>query len=586
MPPLHDVSVLIVDCQTTGATPALGAVLELGWCVVTPARGDLHLQSHRIALPAGQRVSTHVRRLTGYDETWASYAIAPDEAWRRLRACMASQPMPAAIHFARFELGFLHDWAERFEPEAAFPFTTVCVHAIARRLYPELPRRSLRALAGHLGHSLDLTRHAVGHVAATAFIWRKLTPDLAALGIHTWAELETWLAQPEPRLARSPKRRYPLPSERYKTLPDQPGVYQFTRSNGDVLYIGKAASLKKRVTSHFAVRSSREHSIEMLTQVSDIQVTLTDSALEAALLENERIKALRPPYNLQLTGYDQRAWFAARGFDAASTVPDREHRIGPLPSQFSLRALSALMTLARDVPPDRSSRARSVGAAERWAPDEAVFASGFAAFAAEHGLRRGTSPGAARQAVLTAAKRLLAIERSDTQPSDDSTEGTLAASADSAHVDAPPRWDPERVARHLARALLQSYPLLRRAMWLALIENSAVTYREPGSTRTRLLILEDGAIISFADARKPAGCTRLRDPDGVRGRIRWSEPCMTDCASSRASSSASAATAAPWRSTSRRLDASALGSSTESLLRSEAPCHPRPPDTRGVTARG
>jgi DNA polymerase-3 subunit epsilon len=489
MPELHDMSVLVVDCQTTGATPALGAVLEVGWCVVTPQGGAPNLQSHRVALPPGLRVPVHVRRLTGYDEARCADAIAPEEAWRRLCSSTEARPMPTAIHFARFELGFLQDWARRFDPDTSFPFTAVCVHAMACRLYRELPRRSLRALAGHLGYSLDLTRHALGHVEATAFIWRKLVPELAPRGIHTWAQLEAWLAEPEPALPRSTKRRYPLPSDRYKTLPDRPGVYQFARSNGDVLYIGKAASLKKRVTSHFAARSSREHSIEMLTQVSDVQVTLTDSALEAALLENERIKALRPPYNLQLTGYDQRAWFAARGFDAASTVPDREHRIGPLPSPFSLRALAAVLELCTGAQPDRKLRARAVGAAERWAPDEAVFAAGFAELAAQQGLGIARSPGAARQAVLTTAKRLLALSKVNARTEPESLSDELDSKAD-----APAHWDPERVTRHVVRALVQAYQLLRRAMWLALLENSAVTYIEPGSTRTRLIRVQNGAI--------------------------------------------------------------------------------------------
>jgi len=48
-----------------------------------------------------------------------------------------------------------------------------------RVAYPDLPRRNLRALAGFLGHSLHLERRALGHVRATAFIWRKLVAELA-----------------------------------------------------------------------------------------------------------------------------------------------------------------------------------------------------------------------------------------------------------------------------------------------------------------------------------------------------------------------------------------------------------------------
>src|SRR4029077_7192535 len=84
----------------------------------------------------------------------------------------------------------------------------------------------------------------------------------------------------------------------------------FVRSNGDVLYVGKAASLRKRVPSHFTAGSATtERALEMLTQVHDIQTTLTRTPLEEAVLENERIKALSPPYNVQLLGGDPRPWF-------------------------------------------------------------------------------------------------------------------------------------------------------------------------------------------------------------------------------------------------------------------------------------
>lgn len=123
--------------------------------------------------------------LTGFKESCLDAALTPKEAWRRLRASLRSDCMPAAIHFARFELAFLRDWAERFEPDSPFPMNTVCVHAIAQRLFPELPRRSLRALAGYLGHGLHLERRSLGHVEATAFIWSKLCTELVALGLRS-----------------------------------------------------------------------------------------------------------------------------------------------------------------------------------------------------------------------------------------------------------------------------------------------------------------------------------------------------------------------------------------------------------------
>jgi DNA polymerase III epsilon subunit-like protein len=520
---LGDLDVLIVDCQATGATPAHGAVLELGWCVLRPSRAQPeHLQAHAVLLPEGQAVPSHVRRLIGFDPRQVSGAVAPDAAWRLLRAAMNADPMPTVIHFARFELAFLRDWADRFEPgAAAFPFDPVCLHAIACRLYPDLPRLSLRALAGHLGHGLHLTRRSLGHVEATAFIWQKLSAELSERGVRTWEELTEWLTLAGPGRSRSKKRRYPLARARYRALPDEPGVYRFLRSNGDVLYVGKAQSLRQRVASHFGASSTREHSIEMLTQVSDVQVTVTPTALEAALLENESIKALRPPYNLQLTSYDARAWFATRDLDSASTSPDTRHRIGPVPSALSLNALGALIALRSGEPPTRSLTARAVCAAERWAPEPQVFAAGFDEFTRRHiDIDVDASPTRPpRQAVLRAAKRLVALSRQSVKASD-VPEPDVAEEARLV-------WDPERVARHLERALCQAYQLLRRGYWLRLLHDSAIVYREPGSERSRGLLIRGGVLVDAKEhARQdsvtpPAPRTDFRREPGPFERAKY-----------------------------------------------------------------
>jgi DNA polymerase-3 subunit epsilon len=255
---LAELAVLILDCQSTGASPAFGCVLELGWGVARADQSELEAaEAHWIALPEGHRVPRQVQKITGYEPAHAASALLDSAAWQRLRAAtQRSQAAPTAIHYARFELAFLRDWSARFEPGEAFPLDTVCVHAIATRLYPDLPRQSLRALAGYLGHSLDLARRSLGHVEATAFVWRKLCTELAARGITTWEQLQDWLSQRAPAKARAKKPKYPISSERYKTLPDEPGVYQFLRSNRDLLYVGKAASLKKRVGSHFIGHAS------------------------------------------------------------------------------------------------------------------------------------------------------------------------------------------------------------------------------------------------------------------------------------------------------------------------------------------
>ncbi len=487
---LEELEVLIVDCQTTGASPAHGSVLELGWCVTSVSKPELELaaEAHWITPPPGERISAQVRQLTGFHEDMLSQALAPEVAWRRLLALQSGTPTPAAIHFARFELSFLRDWSERLEPGATFPLDAVCVHAIACRLYPDLPRRNLRALAGFLGHSLHLERRALGHVQATAFIWRKLAVELAARGVTTWSLLSNWLAAAE-RPAKPRKRRYPLAPASYRALPDTPGVYRFLRSNGDVLYVGKATSLRKRVASHFTKqRGATERALEMLTQVGEIAFFATASALEAALLETQTIKALNPPYNVQLLQGQRGVWFATADFRDAAAEPDDLHRFGPLSSRYSVRSLGALIELLSGEPVNASLRASAVGAPLRWAPDETAFAGGWQLFTARHVTTPKTST---RQQALLVARKVLALSIELEAASDDA-EVAIAE-------DAPKIWDPPRVCRHLERAIGQAYQLLRRAAWLGLLANSNVTYREPGNATERSLRLTHAELSEAGD---------------------------------------------------------------------------------------
>lgn len=481
---LAELPILVIDCQTTGASPAFGVVLELGWAVVRAASPELeHAQAHWITLPEGRSVPRQVQKITGWEPAHAASAIADSDAWARLRETVARAPLaPTAIHYARFELAFLRDWSARFEPDAPFSIDAVCVHAIATRLYPDLPRQTLRALAGFLGHSVDLARRSLGHVEATAFVWRKLVEQLAARDIHTWEQLQAWLgvrAAPRPR----PKKpKYPLPAEHYKSLPDAPGVYRFLRRNGDVLYVGKASSLKKRTTSHFSAKAGTPQSPEMLTQVAEIRVTVVPSALEAALLEHDTIRELKPPYNTQLTTTDPRVWYGSRDFAHARPEPDAEHPVGPLPAFSSLRPLGALIALANGAEATQALRAQAVGISDLWTPDEAVFAAGWAILVGKHP-DLVTAP-------LTVARRFLWNRGSKAQDEPDEPEAENKTQT----------WDPERVARHLERATAQAYQTYRRARWLRLIHDSNIEYREPGGTAKRFLIVRDGTLIEASDS--------------------------------------------------------------------------------------
>jgi excinuclease ABC subunit C len=84
-----------------------------------------------------------------------------------------------------------------------------------------------------------------------------------------------------------------------RSLTEGPGVYRMLNADGDVMYVGKAKNLRRRVGSYFT-RASNRRIASMVGQIRDIQITATHTEAEALLLENTLIKAEKPRYNVLL----------------------------------------------------------------------------------------------------------------------------------------------------------------------------------------------------------------------------------------------------------------------------------------------
>jgi len=498
---LAGLSVLVLDAQATAADPGRGALLEIGWARFAAAEArelaPEQVTAHLVAPPPGAVMPRGVARVTGLSPGEWARGMASGPVWEQL-LCAARGvaslpgPVPVVIHFARFEEPYLRALHVR-HGAGVFPFDLVCTHAIARRLLPALPRRTLRALAGYFGAGVPPRRRSAFHVIATALVWRHLVAMLGEReGITRLDELGDWLARPALRAPRS----FPLARERRLALPDRPGVYRLLRAGGAVLYVGKAASLRQRVSGHFHAHAGQgERALEMLSQVRDVSWCVSQTALEAALLEADEIKRLAPPFNIALAPAGRSVWFARADLSDPQPQPDPEHGTGPFVSPAPLEALAALRTLLADGelrPASLPVRARVVAVEPEYAPGPECFAAGLVRFRREHG-GDATTRGALRLGARLWARRRSAVF----------TPGPDEGAGHASERPRRPRWDEERVAQALEDTVLRAAHAARRARWLVRLSECALAFTAvDDSEALRLLVFQGGALVARADVER------------------------------------------------------------------------------------
>ena len=468
--PLSQLEVLVVDCQATAAAPR-GHLLEIGWARVLGTT-ITHAHAPLIALPDGEQIPPAVARITGISEPMMRSGVDGGCAWRELTdqaASLTQQPAPTVIHFARFEQPFLRTLAA-----GVFPLDVVCTRDIARRLLPSLPRCSLRALAGYFGRAVGALRRSADHVEATAFVWHELVGLLERHGVSTWGALHDWLAGPV-QLIRCRHRTWPMPRDVRLSLPPSPGVYRMLRTDGSVLYVGKAASLHHRVNSYFRKQAGvPERLLEMLSQARAISVDVTPSPLEAALLEPDEIKRHRPPYNVALTTESRALWFTAPDLSARGPHPSPHCPLGPFASAETLDRFAALAQAGRAAltPGSRG-------------PDDGTFAAGYDRLCATHPeLSRVDLSDYGK--LLRLGTRLWREGRRDRDVDEDDANDTRRGLT---------VWTPEFVQVSLEWLALRAALARRRAIWLTRLFHSSVVWREPADGCARLIVIENGEVV-------------------------------------------------------------------------------------------
>jgi excinuclease ABC subunit C len=138
-----------------------------------------------------------------------------------------------------------------------------------------------------------------------------------------------------------------------KTLPDRPGVYQYFDSEGKIIYVGKAKSLRKRVMSYFNREKTESGKVAvMIRKVAFIEHIVVESELDALLLENNLIKQYQPRYNILLKDDKTFPWICIkkepfpRVFPTRNLVNDGSEYFGPY---ASVKVMNNLLSLIRQL---------------------------------------------------------------------------------------------------------------------------------------------------------------------------------------------------------------------------------------------
>lgn len=345
--PLHEVTFVVVDLETTGGSPQTSAITEIG---AVRVRGGEVLGELQTLVDPGTPVPAAISALTGITTSMVRGAPTIAEVLPAFLEFAAGAVLVA--HNAPFDVGFLRAAAAQH----GHPWPAVRVVdtvALARRALTrdDVPNNKLGTLAAHFRAAVTPSHRALDDARATVDVLHGLLDRLGALGVTTLEDLAT-AADPVPPARR--QRRHLA-----EGLPDRPGVYQFVDARGEVLYVGTSTNIRTRVRSYFTAAESRRRMTEMVMLAERVVPVVCGTVLEARVRELRLIAEHSPRYNRRSRFPERLPWvrLTVEPFPRLSVVrepgdPQRAEQathIGPFGSrgtaQLAVEALLATFPL-------------------------------------------------------------------------------------------------------------------------------------------------------------------------------------------------------------------------------------------------
>lgn len=360
--PLSEVVFVVVDLETTGGPPGADAITEIG--AVRVRGGAVESEMSTLVNP-GRAIPAQITVLTGITNAMVAGAPPVGEAlsaflaWARLDG----ESTVLVAHNARFDVGHLRGAARALGLGWSEP-TVLDTLGLARRAWSraDVPDHKLGTLAALVGSPIRPAHRALGDARATVDVLHAALEVLAPLGVTHLEDLAT-AADPVPARRRAKSRLA-------DGLPSSPGVYQFLSAAGQVLYVGSAVDLRRRVRSYFTAAEKRSRIANMLDTTVQVRAIPTPTEIEARVRELRLIAELDPPVNRRSRSPRSRPWLRPVGGPrprlAATTVltlAQADGAVGPFPSRAALAQARRAVESALEMHPWDDPGVRTAGPA-------------------------------------------------------------------------------------------------------------------------------------------------------------------------------------------------------------------------------
>ncbi|WP_072688479.1 DEDD exonuclease domain-containing protein [Rhodococcus marinonascens] len=294
--PLRETTFVVVDLETTGTRPGEDAITEIG---AVKIRGGEVIGEMATLVDPGRSIPPYIVEITGI--TSAMLIDAP-----RIEAVLPAflefaQGAVLVAHNAPFDTGFLR--AAASATGISWPkFTVLCTVKLARRVLTrdEAPSVKLSSLARLFEVGTTPTHRALDDARATVDVLHALIERVGNQGVHSLTELVDYLPDVSPH--QRAKRVFA------RDLPRSPGVYLFRGPSDEVLYVGTATDLRRRVRHYFTGSETRGRMKEMVALCARVDHVECAHSLEAGVRELRLLAAHTPPYNRR-SKYPKRGWW-------------------------------------------------------------------------------------------------------------------------------------------------------------------------------------------------------------------------------------------------------------------------------------